>query len=81
LLKSGEASSLPTNVISAEVDCQRVILVFLVLLPMSLRHFEQLTRAETAQELDNSEEVAAKRYVLALKQPGLTFPATGTFFN
>jgi RNA polymerase sigma-70 factor (ECF subfamily) len=35
---------------------------------LSLRHFEQLTRAETAQVLGIEEEAAAKRYVRALKR-------------
>ena len=35
---------------------------------LSLRHFEQLTRAETAQVLGISEAAAAKRYVRALKR-------------
>jgi RNA polymerase sigma-70 factor (ECF subfamily) len=33
-----------------------------------LRHFEQLSRAETAQVLGISEEVGAKRYIRALKR-------------
>jgi RNA polymerase sigma-70 factor (ECF subfamily) len=35
---------------------------------LSLRHFEQLTRAETAQVLGIEEAAAAKRYVRALKR-------------
>jgi RNA polymerase sigma-70 factor (ECF subfamily) len=35
---------------------------------LSLRHFEQLTRAETAQVLGIAEEAAAKRYIRALKR-------------
>lgn len=35
---------------------------------LSLRHFEELTRAETAQVLDITEGAAAKRYVRALKR-------------
>jgi RNA polymerase sigma-70 factor (ECF subfamily) len=35
---------------------------------LSLRHFEQLTRAETAQVLGIEEEAAAKRYIRALKR-------------
>ena len=35
---------------------------------LALRHFEQLTAAETARVLDISEEAAAKRYIRALKR-------------
>jgi RNA polymerase sigma-70 factor (ECF subfamily) len=35
---------------------------------LALRHFEQLTNAETAQVLDISEEAGYKRYVRALKR-------------
>jgi RNA polymerase sigma-70 factor (ECF subfamily) len=35
---------------------------------LSLRHFEHLTRAETAQVLGIAEEAAAKRYIRALKR-------------
>jgi RNA polymerase sigma-70 factor (ECF subfamily) len=35
---------------------------------LALRHFEQLTNAETAQVLEISEEAAYKRYVRALKR-------------
>jgi RNA polymerase sigma-70 factor (ECF subfamily) len=35
---------------------------------LSLRHFEELTRAETAQVLGIEESAAAKRYVRALKR-------------
>ncbi len=35
---------------------------------VALRHFEQLSRAETAQVLGTSEEAAAKRYIRALKR-------------
>src|SRR6516164_9611090 len=35
---------------------------------LSLRHFEQLTRAETAQVLGIAQAAAAKRYVRALKR-------------
>lgn len=35
---------------------------------LSLRHFEQLSRAETAQVLDVSESAAGKRYLRALKR-------------
>jgi RNA polymerase sigma-70 factor (ECF subfamily) len=35
---------------------------------LSLRHFEQLSRAETAQVLGIEEEAAAKRYIRALKR-------------
>lgn len=35
---------------------------------LTLRHFEQLTRAEAAQALGIGEEAAAKRYVRALKR-------------
>jgi len=35
---------------------------------VTLRHFEQLNRAETAQVLGISEEAAAKRYIRALKR-------------
>ncbi|HJZ55403.1 MAG TPA: sigma-70 family RNA polymerase sigma factor [Gemmataceae bacterium] len=35
---------------------------------LSLRHFEELTHAEAARVLDIQEEVAAKRYVRALKR-------------
>lgn len=35
---------------------------------LSLRHFEQLTRAETAQVIGIEEEAAAKRYIRALKR-------------
>jgi RNA polymerase sigma-70 factor (ECF subfamily) len=35
---------------------------------LALRHFEQLSRTETAQILDISEDAAAKRYVRALKR-------------
>jgi RNA polymerase sigma-70 factor (ECF subfamily) len=35
---------------------------------LALRHFEQLTRAETAQVLGIEEPAAAKRYVRALKR-------------
>jgi RNA polymerase sigma-70 factor (ECF subfamily) len=35
---------------------------------LSLRHFEELTRAETAQVLGIGEEAAAKRYIRALKR-------------
>ena len=35
---------------------------------LALRHFEQLSRAETAQALGVTEEAAAKRYVRALKR-------------
>jgi RNA polymerase sigma-70 factor (ECF subfamily) len=35
---------------------------------LSLRHFEELTRAETAQVLGIEEEAAAKRYIRALKR-------------
>jgi RNA polymerase sigma-70 factor (ECF subfamily) len=35
---------------------------------LALRHFEQLTRAETAQVLGISEDAGAKRYIRALKR-------------
>jgi RNA polymerase sigma-70 factor (ECF subfamily) len=35
---------------------------------VALRHFEQLSRAETAQALGITEEAGAKRYVRALKK-------------
>src|SRR5262245_3802816 len=35
---------------------------------ISLRHFEELSRAEAAQALGIAEEAAAKRYVRALKR-------------
>ena len=35
---------------------------------MALRHFEQLTRAETAAVLGITEEAGAKRYIRALKK-------------
>ena len=35
---------------------------------LALRHFEQLTRAETAQVLGIEEGAAAKRYIRALKR-------------
>ncbi len=35
---------------------------------LALRHFEELTRAETAQALEITEAAAAKRYVRALKR-------------
>jgi RNA polymerase sigma-70 factor (ECF subfamily) len=35
---------------------------------LALRHFEQLDRAEAAQELGISEDAAAKRYIRALKR-------------
>jgi RNA polymerase sigma-70 factor (ECF subfamily) len=35
---------------------------------LSLRHFEQLSRAETAQVLGIEEAAAAKRYIRALKR-------------
>jgi RNA polymerase sigma-70 factor (ECF subfamily) len=35
---------------------------------LSLRHFEQLNRAETAQALDIEESAAGKRYIRALKR-------------
>ena len=35
---------------------------------LALRHFEQLTAAETARVLSISEEAAAKRYIRALKR-------------
>ena len=35
---------------------------------LALRHFEQLTRAETAQALNITEEAGAKRYIRALKR-------------
>jgi RNA polymerase sigma-70 factor, ECF subfamily len=35
---------------------------------VALRHFEQLSRAETAQVLGISEEAGAKRYIRALKR-------------
>ena len=35
---------------------------------LSLRHFEQLSRAETAQVLGIDEAAAAKRYIRALKR-------------
>ena len=35
---------------------------------LALRHFEQLSRTETAQVLGVSEDAAAKRYVRALKR-------------
>jgi RNA polymerase sigma-70 factor (ECF subfamily) len=35
---------------------------------LAMRHFEQLTAAETARVLDISEEAAAKRYIRALKR-------------
>jgi RNA polymerase sigma-70 factor (ECF subfamily) len=35
---------------------------------LALRHFEQLTAAETARVLGISEEAAAKRYIRALKR-------------
>ena len=35
---------------------------------LALRHFEQLTAAETSRVLDISEEAAAKRYIRALKR-------------
>src|SRR5438128_7205869 len=35
---------------------------------VALRHFEQLSRAETAQVLDITEEAGAKRYIRALKR-------------
>jgi RNA polymerase sigma-70 factor (ECF subfamily) len=35
---------------------------------LALRHFEHLTLSETAAELGIAESVAAKRYILALKQ-------------
>ena len=35
---------------------------------LSLRHFEQLSRAETAQVLGITEAAAAKRYIRALKR-------------
>jgi RNA polymerase sigma-70 factor (ECF subfamily) len=35
---------------------------------LSLRHFEELTRAETAKALGIEEGTAAKRYVRALKR-------------
>jgi len=35
---------------------------------LTLRHFEQLTRAETAQVLGIAEAAAAKRYIRALKR-------------
>jgi RNA polymerase sigma-70 factor (ECF subfamily) len=35
---------------------------------VALRHFEQLSRAETAQVLGISEAAAAKRYIRALKR-------------
>ena len=35
---------------------------------LALRHFEQLSRAETAQILEISEDAAAKRYIRALKR-------------
>ena len=35
---------------------------------VALRHFEQLTRAETAEVLGISEEAAAKRYIRAIKK-------------
>jgi RNA polymerase sigma-70 factor (ECF subfamily) len=37
---------------------------------LSLRHFEELTRAETAQVLGIADAAASKRYVRALKRPG-----------
>jgi RNA polymerase sigma-70 factor, ECF subfamily len=35
---------------------------------LAMRHFEELTLAETAQVLDITESAAAKRYVRALKR-------------
>lgn len=35
---------------------------------VALRHFEQLSRAETAQVLGITEEAGAKRYIRALKK-------------
>ena len=35
---------------------------------LGVRHFEQLSRAETAQILEISEDAAAKRYIRALKR-------------
>jgi RNA polymerase sigma-70 factor (ECF subfamily) len=35
---------------------------------VALRHFEQLSRAETAQVMGMSEEAGAKRYIRALRK-------------